>query len=64
MEQEERSTPGIIMPRIQLVAEVIPEDEFPDLPDQNSVFIFLEVEDPEDWPSEMSHLKKYLQPQE
>jgi hypothetical protein len=57
----EKPSPGTILRRIRLVGEgIIPKEEFPDLPDQNSLRIFLNEPDPDKWPQEMQHLKKYL----
>jgi len=61
MEQENKSSPEIVLQRLQLIGEgIIPDDEFPFLPKQDSIWIFLHERDPERWPREMSHLKKYL----
>ena len=61
MEENKKSSPEIVLQRLQLIGEgIIPDDEFPYLPSQNSIWIFLHEHDPENWPMEMSHLKKYI----
>ena len=43
-----------------MIAEgVIPQEEFEDLQEKH-VKIFLTEPDPKKWPSELSHLKKYV----
>ena len=60
MEQGKKSSPGMILSRVRLIGEgVISKEELSNPP--NAIWIFLQEEDPEKWPPEMSHLKKYLQ---
>jgi hypothetical protein len=58
--QERKSSPKIIKSRFNLIAEgVIPQEAFEDLQEKH-VKIFLTEPDPNKWPSELSHLKKYV----
>ena len=60
MDQERKSSPKIIKSRFNMIAEgVIPQEEFEDLQEKH-VKIFLTEPDPKKWPSELSHLKKYV----
>ena len=61
MEQEKKSSPETVLQRLQLIGEgIITNEEFPYLSHQNSIWIFLHESNPERWPPEMAHLKKYL----
>jgi hypothetical protein len=58
--QGQRSSPKIIKSRFRMMAEgIIPHEEFEGLHDEQ-VKIFLTEEDPEKWPLELSHLRKYV----
>ncbi|MGD9074450.1 MAG: hypothetical protein PVJ69_04490 [Desulfobacteraceae bacterium] len=60
MDQERKSSPKIIKSRFNMIAEgVIPQEEFENLQEKH-VKIFLTEPDPNKWPSELSHLKKYV----
>ncbi|UCF56614.1 MAG: hypothetical protein JSW15_11165 [Deltaproteobacteria bacterium] len=60
MEQEKKSSPKIIRSRFNMMAEgVIPQEAFENL-QEKYVKIFLTEPDPKKWPSELSHLKKYV----
>jgi len=60
VEQEKKSSHGMDMSRLQLIGEgVISQEELANPPD--AIWIFLQEADPEKWPPEMFHLKKYLQ---
>jgi hypothetical protein len=60
VDQERKSSPKIIKSRFNMIAEgVIPQEEFGDLQEKH-VKIFLTEPDPKKWPSELSHLKKYV----
>ena len=61
MEYKKKSSPETVLQRLQLISEgIIAEDEFPYLIDQSSTWIFLHESDPDNWPPQMAHLKKYL----
>jgi len=58
--QERKVSPKIIKSRFNLIAEgVIPQEEFENLQEKH-VKIFLTEPDPRKWPSDLSHLKKYV----
>jgi hypothetical protein len=58
--QGQRSSPKIIKSRFRMMGEgIIPHKEFEDLHDEQ-VKIFLTEADPEKWPPELSHLRKYV----
>lgn len=60
MVQERKVSPKIIKSRFNLIAEgVIPQEEFENLQEKH-VKIFLTEPDPKKWPSDLSHLKKYV----
>ena len=60
MGQERKVSPKIIKSRFNLIAEgVIPQEEFENLQEKH-VKIFLTEPDPRKWPSDLSHLKKYV----
>ena len=61
MKYKKKSSPETVLQRIQLISEgIIAEDEYPYLIDQSSTRIFLHESDPDNWPPQMVHLKKYL----
>jgi hypothetical protein len=60
MDQEKKSSPKIIKSRFTMIAEgVIPQDALESL-EERHVKIFLTEPDPNKWPAELSHLKKYV----
>jgi hypothetical protein len=60
LEQEKKSSPKIIRSRFNMMAEgLIPQEAFENLQEKH-VKIFLTEPDPKKWPSELSHLKKYV----
>ena len=57
---EQRPSPKIIKSRFNMIAEgVIPQEALESL-EEKHVRIFLTEPDPRKWPSELSHLKKYV----
>ena len=60
MDQERKSSAKIIKSRFNMIAEgIIPQEAFESLQEKH-VKIFLTEPDPRKWPSELSHLKKYV----
>lgn len=60
MAEEKGSSPKIIKSRFALIGQgIIPQEELEDLTDED-VKIFLTEPDPETWPPQLSHLKKYV----
>jgi len=60
MEEKPNKSPAIIPSRFRLVAEgVISQKELRDL-NQYQVKMFLTESDPDKWPAEILHLKKYV----
>lgn len=60
MDQEKQPSAKIIRSRFNMIAEgVIPQEAFENLQEKH-VKIFLTEPDPRKWPSELSHLKKYV----
>ena len=60
VDQESKSSPKIIKSRFNMIAEgVIPQEALENL-EEKHVRIFLTEPDPRKWPSELSHLKKYV----
>jgi hypothetical protein len=60
VDQETKSSAKIIKSRFNMIAEgLIPQEAFENLQEKH-VKIFLTEPDPRKWPSELSHLKKYV----
>jgi len=60
MAQRKRASPKIIKSRFRMMGEgIIPKKAFENLREE-SVKIFLTEPDTNKWPSELSHLKKYV----
>jgi len=60
MAQRKMASPKIIKSRFRMMGEgIIPKKELENLRDE-SVKIFLTEPDPNKWPLELSHLKKYV----
>ena len=60
VERVKRPSARVIKSRFNMIAEgVIPQEEFESLQEKH-VKIFLTEPDPNKWPSELSHLKKYV----
>ena len=60
MDQKKKFSAKIIKSRFSMIAEgIIPQEAFESL-EEKHVKIFLTEPDPRKWPSELSHLKKYV----
>lgn len=60
MDQKKKFSAKIIKSRFNMIAEgIIPQEAFENL-EEKHVKIFLTEPDPKKWPSELSHLKKYV----
>jgi hypothetical protein len=60
VDQKKKSSAKIIKSRFNMIAEgIIPQEAFESLKEKH-VKIFLTEADPNKWPSELSHLKKYV----
>lgn len=61
MKNKEKISPDIIPSHFKLMGEgEIPQEEFKGL-DRHHIKIFLTESDPNKWPMEISHLKKFVQ---
>ncbi len=60
MDQKKKSSAKIIKSRFNMIAEgIIPQKALESLK-ENHIKIFLTEPNPKKWPSELSHLKKYV----
>ena len=60
MDQKKKSSAKVIKSRFNMIAEgIIPQKALENLK-ENHIKIFLTEPNPKKWPSELSHLKKYV----